>query len=163
MKAYIFICPECGRQSMDDNYCEDCNVGGGFDEFIPATGHAELLEALQAIAAEQPTRVTYHGNLSCFYCGADVIERDEPHNNDCAWMKAKEAIAKVTPTCNHSWIVFSTAVATGQIMVECSVCKATGTVDTHTRAEWQAAFHAPSNPYRWDGGDDRITVTGATA
>ena len=30
---------------MDDNYCEDCNVGGGFDEFVPATGHTELIEA----------------------------------------------------------------------------------------------------------------------
>ena len=86
----------------------------------------------------------------CFLCDNHV---SSGHSKDCP-------LVVTSDDCRHSWIVFSTAVATGQIMVECSVCKATGTVDTHTRAEWQAAFHAPSNPYRWDGGDDRITVTG---
>ena len=118
--------------------------------------NAELLEALQAIAAMEPIIETYQGNQFCYFCGFDA-EIDEGHAEGCAWMKAK-AVTKATPTCNHSWMVFSTAVATGQIMVECELCEATGTVDAHTRAEWQAAFYAPSNPYRWDGGDDRITV-----
>ena len=115
-------------------------------------------ELTECIAAMEPIIETYQGNQFCYFCGCDA-EIDEGHAEGCAWMKAK-AVTKATPTCNHSWMVFSTAVGTGQIMVECELCEAVGTVDTHTRAEWQAAFHAPSNPYRWDGGDDRITVTG---
>ena len=77
MKAYIFICPECGRQSMDDAYCEDCNVGGGFDEFVPATGHTELIEALQ-VAATMLTGTCQHGYdtsrsaRGCDECAAQI-------------------------------------------------------------------------------------------
>ena len=124
-----------------DSICQGC--------MMAATGHAELLEALQ-VAATMLGGTCQHGyDTSRSARGCD----------ECA-AQIEAAIAKVTETCDHSWMVFSTAVGTGQIMVECELCEAVGTVDTHTRAEWQAAFYAPSNPYRWDGGDDRITVTG---
>ena len=67
MKAYIFICPECGRQSMDDAYCEDCNVGGGFDEFVPATGHTELIEANDGwVSVDERLPNNYGEVLVCF-------------------------------------------------------------------------------------------------
>lgn len=57
----------------------------------------------------------------------------------------------------HTWTVYSTAVGEGCLMLECK-CGAFGTIDIPTLEEWQAAFHAPSNPYLWDGGDERVHV-----
>jgi hypothetical protein len=51
--------------------------------------------------------------------------------------------------CNHNWVVFSTALEEGWLMVQCLTCAAGGTVDDPSAAEWRAAFHAPSRPYRW--------------
>ena len=133
--------------------------------------HAELIEALRDNLIVLLSN--YQAIESLPFEALGVVHPTHEHNgypirdevlHDIAGAikNTKAAIAKATETCDHSWMVFSTAVATGQIMVECELCEAVGTVDTHTRAEWQAAFHAPSNPYRWDGGDDRITVTGAS-
>jgi hypothetical protein len=61
-------------------------------------------------------------------------------------------------TTNREWVVFSTCVADGGvIMVECVRTGAFGIVRNPTRDEWAAAFHAPSAPYRWTGGDSRVT------
>jgi len=55
----------------------------------------------------------------------------------------------------HKWDVVSTAVATGQIIVECA-CGARGTVDDPSLEEWNRAYYAPSAAYEWDGGDERV-------
>jgi hypothetical protein len=52
----------------------------------------------------------------------------------------------------HEWVVFSTALATVSLMVQCVGCGAWGTVDDPSEEEWSAAFHAPSRPYRWGEG-----------
>jgi hypothetical protein len=49
----------------------------------------------------------------------------------------------------HEWVVFSTALQEGLLMLQCVECGAMGTVDDPTREEWAEAFHAPSRPYRW--------------
>lgn len=60
--------------------------------------------------------------------------------------------------CNHRWVVFSTALADGCLMLECELCGMRSTVDNPTEEEWNAAFYAPSNPYIWEGGDERVNV-----
>ena len=62
-------------------------------------------------------------------------------------------------SCPHSWNVVSTAVATGQLVLECSFCNVVGTVDDPSLEEWERAFGAPSEPYEWDGGDERVVVS----
>lgn len=59
----------------------------------------------------------------------------------------------------HHWVVFSTAIREGALMLECVVCGSFGTVDDPSKQEWSKAFDAPSKPYRWHDGD-RVTVRG---
>lgn len=59
--------------------------------------------------------------------------------------------------CEHVWVVFSTALTEGWLMVQCVKCRAMGTVDHPTKKEWRKAFHAPSSPYRWHNGS-RVTI-----
>ena len=59
--------------------------------------------------------------------------------------------------CNHEWYVFSTELSHVCLMVECQKCGAFGTVDDPSKEEWGDAFHAPSNPYRWQD-NSRVTV-----
>ncbi len=47
------------------------------------------------------------------------------------------------------WWVYSTAVYDGVIMVRCAKTKAEGYIENYTRAEWKAAYYAPSKNYRW--------------
>jgi hypothetical protein len=49
----------------------------------------------------------------------------------------------------HEWVVFSTAIEDGCLMLQCVECGLMGTVDDPTREEWADAFHSPSRPYRW--------------
>jgi hypothetical protein len=51
--------------------------------------------------------------------------------------------------CEHEWVVFSTAMEEGWLMVQCVRCIAHGTVDDQTPEEWDRAYTAPSKPYRW--------------
>ena len=48
----------------------------------------------------------------------------------------------------HEWWVFSTCLGDCTIMCGCN-CGAFGVVREHTIEEWQLAFYAPSNPFRW--------------
>ncbi len=50
---------------------------------------------------------------------------------------------------NHEWVVFSTALKEGWLMLQCVECGAMGTIDDPSTEEWSAAFLAPSRPYRW--------------
>lgn len=54
---------------------------------------------------------------------------------------------------DHEWVVFSTAIGTGELMLECVECGAFGTVADATRAEWRRAYFAPSSPYKWSDND----------
>ena len=60
-------------------------------------------------------------------------------------------------TCQHSWVVFSTALEEGWLMVQCTKCGLHGTVDDPTMEEWSRAYHAPSAPYPWTE-ESRITL-----
>lgn len=50
----------------------------------------------------------------------------------------------------HEWVVFSTALQEGCLMLQCVECGAMATVDAPTKAEWADAYYAPSAPYRWE-------------
>jgi hypothetical protein len=53
-------------------------------------------------------------------------------------------------SCEHEWVVFSTALTEVWLMVQCVNCGLHGTVDDPTKEEWNRAFDAPDHPYRWD-------------
>ncbi len=57
----------------------------------------------------------------------------------------------------HDWWVYSTAMVSGCLMVHCRACGMEGVVDDPSLNEWKRAFHAPSNPYRWEY-PDRVEV-----
>lgn len=57
---------------------------------------------------------------------------------------------------SHSWIVFSTVMDQGWLMVRCK-CGGVGVVKDPTSAEWGQAFHAPFSPYSWPE-PDRVDV-----
>ena len=58
----------------------------------------------------------------------------------------------------HDWFVFSTAIRDVVLMLECQVTGAFGIVRKPTKEEWSEAFYASSNPYRWEGGDERVEI-----
>lgn len=60
----------------------------------------------------------------------------------------------------HEWVVFSTALGEGWLMLQCVECGRHGTVEDPSSEEWSEAFHAPSRPYRWLD-DDRVHVRDA--
>ncbi len=62
----------------------------------------------------------------------------------------------------HEWVVYSTAMQEGWLMLQCVECWAMGTIDEPSKEEWSAAFHAPSRPYRWRE-DTRVTLRGHAA
>ena len=57
----------------------------------------------------------------------------------------------------HEWIVFSTALTEGWLMLNCKECGAMGTVDDPTKEEWAEAANAPVKPYRW-ADNSRVTL-----
>lgn len=56
----------------------------------------------------------------------------------------------------HLWVVFSTALTEGWLMLQCVRCGRHGTVTDPSKQEWSDAFHAPSAPYCWTD-DGRVT------
>lgn len=52
-------------------------------------------------------------------------------------------------TCEHEWWVVSTVLTNVSLDVQCYRCGTYGNVRDPTAAEWSAAYHAPSEPYRW--------------
>ena len=50
---------------------------------------------------------------------------------------------------NHEWVVFSTALEEGWLMLQCVECGLHAAVDDPSKEEWSQASHAPSKPYRW--------------
>jgi hypothetical protein len=57
----------------------------------------------------------------------------------------------------REWFVFSTALSQSWLMLYCDKTGARGTVRDPSKEEWNAAFSAPSNPYRWTEAD-RVCV-----
>ena len=62
-------------------------------------------------------------------------------------------------SCDHKWVVYSTALAEVWLMLKCLYCGAHGSVDDPTTEEWAEAFDAPSNPYSW-ADKSRVTIRG---
>lgn len=62
----------------------------------------------------------------------------------------------------HEWVVYSTALVQGWLMLQCVECWAMGTIDEPCEHEWSEANHAPSRPYRWHDGT-RVTLRGLAA
>lgn len=56
----------------------------------------------------------------------------------------------------NDWWVYSTAIAEGVLMLQCKVTGAKGIVTNPSEEEWNEAYHAPSKPYHWTGGEDRV-------
>lgn len=64
----------------------------------------------------------------------------------------------------HNWEVFSTylgltddGLPASHLLLRCD-CGDVGHVADPTPEEWSDAFHAPSQPYEWAGGDNRVAV-----
>jgi hypothetical protein len=58
----------------------------------------------------------------------------------------------------HDWEVYSTALADACLLVHCKRCKRRGRVDDYTQAEWNAAFFAPSRPYKWEDASTVVSL-----
>src|SRR4051812_23143733 len=69
-------------------------------------------------------------------------------------LKEHELAVTVADACamGHHWVVFSTALGEGWLMLQCVDCGLHGTVNDPTKKEWSKAFHAPSRPYRCHDG-----------
>ena len=63
----------------------------------------------------------------------------------------------MTASALDDWWVYSTAVGSGTIMVECRNTGRLGVVKQYTSKEWGDAFYAPDTPYPWTE-PDRVTV-----
>lgn len=61
------------------------------------------------------------------------------------------------PCKNHEWVVFSTAINEGWLMLQCVECGLHATVGDSSKKEWSKAFHAPSKPYRWHE-ENRVVI-----
>lgn len=57
------------------------------------------------------------------------------------------------------WMVYSTVLASRAILVQRVDTKERGSIYDSTKEEWGEAFHAPSSPYLWKGGDERIVIS----
>lgn len=49
----------------------------------------------------------------------------------------------------HEWVVFSTALTEGWLMLQCVECGQHAAVEDPSADEWSDAFQSPSSPYRW--------------
>lgn len=52
----------------------------------------------------------------------------------------------------HDWLVFTTYMEDVSIGVFCRRCGADGVIQRPTKADWDRAYGAPENPYRWRNG-----------
>lgn len=79
------------------------------------------------------------------------------HPASAAPLRERAVDSLETTKHEHEWVVFSTALTEVWLMVQCVVCRAMGTVDHPTTAEWAKAFYAPSRPYLWPDAS-RVTI-----
>lgn len=59
--------------------------------------------------------------------------------------------------CLHEWWVYSTSISPPSIMVQCRHCRVLGNTEHYTSAEWQKAYHAPTEPFIWEGTVEKTT------
>ena len=76
--------------------------------------------------------------------------------------KPEQPRTAVLCTNDHEWVVYSTALLEGWLMLQCVECGAMGTIDDPSPEEWSDAFHAPSRPYRWRD-NARVTDRGVAS
>lgn len=57
----------------------------------------------------------------------------------------------------RDWYVVSTALAETCLLLECRNTGKTGVVNNPSEEEWNMAYHAPSNPYKWND-DSRVEI-----
>jgi len=81
-------------------------------------------------------------------CGDKAIPEYVPYESD----RSRWETTGIS-SCQHEWGVFSTVLEDVALLVQCVECGAYGKVCDPTAEEWQQAFHAPSNPYRWPDND----------
>lgn len=75
---------------------------------------------------------------------------------------ANEALAYLAqfgplPLHFYHWEVFSTCLGTHELMLQCRNTGSFGVVPRPSKAEWQRAFTAPSEPYHWPH-NDRVVI-----
>lgn len=58
--------------------------------------------------------------------------------------------------CNHEWLVYSTAIVQGWLLLFCARCGIEGRVKDSSIEEWKEAFYAPSHHYPWKGPTERV-------
>lgn len=105
--------------------------------------------------------------------GDNAICREVPYHQACILTHIRAEMAKflsaITPrkkkpkpklepeptaeaTCEHDWWCYSTAVADPpKILVQCSKCRVLGSTQHFIQTEWNRAWSAPSQPFRWTG------------
>lgn len=63
-------------------------------------------------------------------------------------------------TCDeHEYVVFSTALEQGCLMLQCVECGLHATVEDPSKEEWSKGVRAPSKPYRWRD-ETRVVIHG---
>ena len=64
-----------------------------------------------------------------------------------------DPLTRATISCaceaGHEWVVYSTALEEGWLMLQCVECGLMGTIENPSKEEWSQAFHASSRPYPW--------------
>jgi len=60
-------------------------------------------------------------------------------------------------TCEHEWMVYSTAINQGCLELQCTKCALVGSVNDPTEDEWERAYYADEGPYPWKE-IDRVEV-----
>ena len=92
-----------------------------------------------------------------FFEGGGVFEEPAEPDKIPSWGQLAADLAAQKKEEAPEWMVFSTAIKQGWLMLYCDKTGRTGSVRDPSKEEWEAAFYAPSAPYRWHD-DSRVVV-----
>lgn len=117
-------------------------------------------------SAKRPV-VVEHGGRVLRVAVSDVLKADADEDRGllpggemlCVAQPLAEAELNRIRQCDHDWVVCSTAMAEVWLILTCLCCGAHGSVDDPSADEWDEAFHAPTDPYKWSD-KSRVTVRG---
>lgn len=74
------------------------------------------------------------------------------------WIAARKETMNAVEVCEHEWMVYPTAMAqVFWMMLECEKCRALGTIQDPTKAEWSVGLRSPSKSYRWHD-NNRVVI-----
>lgn len=128
--------------------------------------HPEIDDLVQTIMDEMDRFRVRVGVLDdCPVCGNRKLIQKYDRGED-AYDEASEWIGlvcelsipfEINEEGEHDWWVVSTAILTGVLMLECKSCELRGIVENPSAQEWEAAFYAPSTPYKWKD-KDRVII-----